>query len=150
MTTNATVARRLYLLQLSTTTIPLPTGPLHMGSACYLVVTADGQHVLIDSGMPDDVPPVPGTPPSESKINVLQHLAELGLRPDDIDILICTHFDVDHAGYHHAFTSAELVVQREHYQQARDGHPRYEIARAHWDHLGLCYRMADGDSELLP
>jgi N-acyl homoserine lactone hydrolase len=34
------------------------------------------------------------------------------LHAADIDTLICTHFDIDHAGYHDAFTNAELVVQR--------------------------------------
>ncbi len=150
MTTNTTVAQRLYLFQLSTTTILLPTGPLHMGSACYLIETTDGKRVLVDSGMPEDFPPVPETPPSENKKNVLEHLSDLKLRPDDIDILICTHFDVDHAGYHDAFMNAELVVQREHYQQARGGHPRYAVARTHWDHPALRYRMVDGDAELMP
>lgn len=150
MTTNTSVARKLYLLQLSTTSLPLPTGTLQLGSACYLVETADGQHVLIDSGMPEDVPPGPGTSPAENQKSVIQHLTELGLRAEDIDILICTHFDVDHAGYHDAFTRAEPIVQREHYQLARSGHPRYVAARAHWDHPALRYRMVDGDTQLLP
>ncbi|GHO44921.1 hypothetical protein KSX_30840 [Ktedonospora formicarum] len=77
------------------------------------------------------------------------HLAGLDLHPDDIDTLICTHFDVDHAGYHDAFTQAELVVQRSHYELAKSGHPRYAAARAHWDHPALRYRLVDGDTELL-
>jgi len=150
MTTYATTARKLYLLQLSTTTLPLPTGPMHLGSACYLIETTDGRHVLIDTGMPDGVPPLPGTPSAENKKNVLEHLADLSLRPSDVDILVCTHFDVDHAGHHDHFTNAECVVQREHYQLARNGHPRYAPARAHWDHSALRYRTVDGDTELLP
>jgi N-acyl homoserine lactone hydrolase len=81
---------------------------------------------------------------------VLEHLADLGLQPDDIELLICTHFDVDHAGYHDAFTRTELVVQRRHYELARGGHPRFAPARAHWDHPGLRYRLIDGDAEILP
>jgi N-acyl homoserine lactone hydrolase len=72
------------------------------------------------------------------------------LRLADIDILICTHFDVDHAGYHDSFPNAELIVQREHYELARNGHPRFALARAHWDHPALRYRLVDGDTELLP
>jgi N-acyl homoserine lactone hydrolase len=89
-------------------------------------------------------------PPAENEKNVLDHLADLGLGPDDIEILICTHFDVDHAGYHDAFARAELVVQREHYTLARSGHPRFATARAHWDHPALRYRLIDGDTEILP
>jgi N-acyl homoserine lactone hydrolase len=81
---------------------------------------------------------------------VIEQLADLGLRPDDTDLLVCTHFDVDHAGYHDAFTKAELIVQREHYALARSGHARFAAARAHWDHPALRYRLVDGGTELLP
>jgi N-acyl homoserine lactone hydrolase len=148
---NDNAPQRLYLLQLSTSTLPVATGQtLEMVSGCYLVETAEGWHILIDSGLPAEAPVPPGTPPLEHEKNVLEHLADLGLRPDDIDMLICTHFDVDHAGYHDAFTRAELIVQRTHYELARSGHPRYAAARAHWDHPGLRYRLIDGDVEILP
>ena len=143
--------QRLYLMQLSTTTIPLPAGQgLALSSGCYLVQTSDQKNILIDSGLPADYAPPPGTPPAENEKNVLEHLAGLGLHPDDIDLLICTHFDVDHAGYHDAFPHSELIVQRKHYELARSGHPRFASARAHWDHPALRYRLVDGDTELLP
>jgi N-acyl homoserine lactone hydrolase len=151
MITNTAAPQKLHLLQLSTSTIPLPAGrTLEMVSGCYLVETGDGQHILIDSGLPADVPLPPGTPPAEHERNVIEHLADLGLHPDAIDILICTHFDIDHAGYHDAFTKAELIVQRKHYELARSGHPRFAGARPHWDHPALRYRLIDGDTELLP
>ena len=144
------VPKRLYLFRLSTTTIPLPAGQtLEMSSGCYLIETNDGKHILIDTGMaPDAVRPA--GPPSTNEKNVLEHLNDLNLRPQDIDVLICTHFDVDHTGYHDHFQRAELVVQREHYTLARNGHPRFAAARKHWDHPGLRYRLIDGDFELLP
>jgi N-acyl homoserine lactone hydrolase len=148
--TTATTLKKLYLFRLSTTAIPLPAGQtLEMSSGCYLVETVDNKRILIDSGMALDAPLSPA-PPSTNEKNVLKHLAELNLRPPDIDILICTHFDVDHAGYHDAFTNAEFIVQREHYTLARNGHPRFATARAHWDHPALRYRLVDGDTELLP
>ncbi len=151
MTMSNASPQRLYLMQLSTTTIPLTAGQgLAMSSGCYLVQTGDGKNILIDSGLPADYTPPPGTPPAENEKNVLEHLAGLGLHPDDIDLLICTHFDVDHAGYHDAFLKAELIVQRKHYELARSGHPRFAPARAHWDHPALRYRLIEGDTELLP
>ena len=150
MTGSDTTMQRLYLLQLSTTTVPLGAErKLEMISGCYLVQTSDGKNILIDSGLPADYAQQ-GMPPARNKKNVLEHLAELGLQPNDIDILICTHFDVDHVGYNDAFTRAELIVQRSHYELARGGHPRYADARAHWDHPTLRYRLIDGDLELLP
>ena len=142
--------KRLYLLQLSTTSIPVPSGTLEMVSAAYLVQMSDGKNILIDTGLPSDYAPLQGTPPSENKSNVIEQLAALGLHPDDIDILICTHFDVDHVGYNDSFTKAELIAPRIQYELARSGHARYAIARAHWDHPALHYRLIDGDTELLP
>jgi N-acyl homoserine lactone hydrolase len=146
--TIAAAPKRLYLFQLSTTLIPLPGGQtLQMSSGCYLIETLDNKRFLIDSGMAPDAPPSPA-PPATNEKNVLQHLAQLNLRPQDIDTLICTHFDVDHAGYHDHFSSAELIVQREHYTLARGGHPRFAAARPHWDHSALRYRRIDGDTDL--
>ncbi len=149
--TEASRPARLYLMQLSTTDVPLLTGEmLPMVCVCYLVVTSDGKHILIDTGFPPDVPHPAGAPHPQNEKSVIEHLAELGLKPDDIDILICTHFDVDHVGYNDAFPQAEIVVQREQYEAARSGNLRYAAARAHWDHPALHYRLVDGDLELLP
>jgi N-acyl homoserine lactone hydrolase len=151
MEINTSIPQKLYLMQLSTTNVPLAAQrTLKMVSGCYLVETSNGKHILIDSGSPADFSLPPGSPPAENEKNVIEHLSDLGLQPDDIDILICTHFDVDHAGYHDVFTQAELVVQREHYVLAQSGHPRFAAARAHWDHPDLRYRLIDGDTELLP
>ncbi len=149
MSASNAMPQRLYLMQLATSAFPTtPPTPASMG--CYLVQMSDGTNVLIDSGLPADHTPPPEAPPSENEKNVLEHLTELGLSPDDIKFVICTHFDVDHAGYHDAFRNAEFIVQREHYELARNGHPRFAGARAHWDHPALRYRLIDGDTEFLP
>src|ERR1700674_1049756 len=103
MATNSSAPAKLYLLRLSTTTVPTAAGAMNLVLGCYLVETSDGKHILIDSGYPADVPPPPGTGPAENVRSVIEHLGELGLAPDDVDLLICTHFDVDHVGYHDAF-----------------------------------------------
>jgi N-acyl homoserine lactone hydrolase len=151
MTEISATPQRLYLMQLGTATMPLATGQtLKMVRVCYLVQTGDGKNFLIDSGLPAEYQPPPGMPATEQGKNVIEQLADLGLRPDNIDLLISTHFDVDHAGYHDAFPQAEHIVQRHHYELARSGHPRFAPARAHWDHPSLRYRLIDGDTELLP
>jgi len=150
MTTKTSTPQKLYLLQLSTSTIPLAPGrTMEMVCGCYLIDTNDRRCILIDSGMAADAGPH-GGPPAKNEKNVIEWLTHLGLCPDDIDTLVCTHFDVDHAGYHDAFTKAEFIVQREHYALARNGEPRFAAARAHWDHPALRYRLIDGDTELLP
>lgn len=143
------IPTRLYLMQLGTSFIPTKPDPTPGSAGCYLIQTSDSRNILIDSGLPPEYTP-PGSPPIENAKDVLTHLADLKLCPSDIDFVICTHFDVDHAGYHDAFAGAEFVVQREHYELARSGDPRFAGARSHWDNPALRYRLVGGDTELLP
>jgi len=143
--------QRLYLFQLSTSDVPVGAGRiLPMVAACYLVQMSDGRNILVDSGMPADYQGPAGMPAAENQKNVLEHLAEIGLTPDLIHIVIATHFDVDHAGYHDSFPQAEFIVQRSHYELAKAGDARFAEARAHWDHPALKYRLVEGDVEMLP
>jgi len=111
VTTNKTdnsTPQKLYLLQLSATTVPIAPGrSLEMVLGCYLIQTNDAKNILIDTGIAPDAPLPPGAPQSQNhrrnETNVIEQLAALSLRPADIDILICTHFDMDHAGYNDAF-----------------------------------------------
>lgn len=141
--------QKLFLMQLSATTVPLGEGrTMEMSMGCYLIETAD-RHILIDSGIAPDARPA-NAPTIRGETNVIDQLTTLGVPPDDIDTVICTHFDLDHAGYHDRFTKAEFVVQRSHYELGRSGHPRLAKARAHWDQPTLRYRLVDGDTEILP
>ena len=144
MTTSSSVVERLYLIQVATS----PSVP------CYLVQTSDGKNILIDSGLPSKMPegfqPPPNMPPIVLGKNVIEQLAGLGIQPGDINVLVATHFDMDHAGNLDAFPNAEVVVQRPHYELARGGHPRFAGSRPHWDHPDVHYRFVDGDTELVP
>jgi N-acyl homoserine lactone hydrolase len=121
-----------------------------MSLGCYLIQTNDAKNILIDTGIGPDAPLPPGTPRGRNASNVIEQLAALNLRAGDIDTVICTHFDMDHAGYNDAFLHAEHIVQREHYELACSGYQRLAHARSHWDHPSLRYRLVDGDTELLP
>lgn len=137
--------QRLYLMQVAT----IYAGDQAVPVPCYLIQLRDGTNILIDSGFPDDAE---SWPEMEITIDrgVVAYLADLGLRPDDIDIVICTHLDPDHAGQHAAFTRAEFVIQREHDALARGGDPRFDAARPLWDNPAVRFRLVDGDTELLP
>ncbi len=122
----------------------------------YLIRTDDGINVLIDTGFSSEMIAASqqsGTTEQYIRdvVPITDHLAALGLAPADIHYLIATHFDPDHAGEHDAFPNAEIVVQRAHYQMAKEGADRrYAMNQAHWDAPGLRYRFVDGDTELLP
>jgi N-acyl homoserine lactone hydrolase len=77
-------------------------------------------------------------------------LASIGLKPDDIDTVISTHYDIDHAGRHAAFTKAQYIVQRVHHVEAVAGNPRFAPLRTEWDQPMERIRLVDGDTELLP
>src|SRR5260370_10047102 len=100
MTMISETPQRLYLIQLGTSTVPGVGRTLEMVLGCYLVETNDGRHILIDSGLPADVPLPPMAVPSAQGKDVIEHLADLGLRPYHIGILLCTRFDPDHHWYH--------------------------------------------------
>jgi N-acyl homoserine lactone hydrolase len=144
MTTNNAAPQRLYLMQVA----------ISMVAPCYLVQTGDGKNILIDSGLPLQMPGgfqlPPNVAPPVLGESVITQLAKIGIQPADIDILVATHFDMDHAGNHDAFTNAEVVVQRSHYELAKSGYPRFARSRSHWDHPALRYRLVDGDTELVP
>jgi N-acyl homoserine lactone hydrolase len=134
-------AKRLYLMQVGS--MPEYQIPI----VCYLVQTGDGKNVLIDSGLPEIIPD--DALEFENGQDVIEQLASLGLTPDDIDTVISTHYDGDHAGRHAAFTRAQYVVQRAHHLVAA-GNPRYAAIRPQWDQPLERIRLVDGDTELLP
>lgn len=140
---------RLYLLDLGT------MQPGHIPVPGYLIQTDDGTNVLVDTGWPRSFVDHPQHPPNltvevKPEDTVLSRLSCIGLGPSDIDLLVCSHLDDDHSGNHDLFSAAELIVQREQYDVARKGHPRFAANRPSWDHPSLRYRVVAGDVELVP
>jgi N-acyl homoserine lactone hydrolase len=114
---------------------------------CYLVQTDDGRNILIDSGLPESMPE--GESDFVNGQDVIEQLAMIGLQPDDIDTVISTHYDIDHAGRHATFTKAQYVVQRAHHLDAASN-PRFAAIRPQWDQPSARIRFVDGDTEFLP
>jgi N-acyl homoserine lactone hydrolase len=114
---------------------------------CYLVQTNDGKNILIDSGLPQPIPEEASD--FKNGRDVIQQLAGIGLQPDDIDTVVSTHYDIDHAGRHAAFARAQFVVQRAHHLDAASN-PRFAPLRDQWDQPAERIRLIDGDTELLP
>jgi N-acyl homoserine lactone hydrolase len=133
--------QRLYLMQVGS--MPEYQIPI----VCYLVQTDDGKNILIDSGLPETMPE--GETDFENGQDVIQQLARIGLKPDDIDTVISTHYDIDHAGRHASFTQAQYIVQRVHHLDAASN-PRFAANRPQWDQPITRIRLIDGDTELLP
>jgi N-acyl homoserine lactone hydrolase len=125
----------------------------------YLIETDDGRHILVDSGMhrkhiADPEATFRGTEFAKAltvlmrpEDDIVNRLAELELTPDDIDILVSTHFHFDHAGNNGDFGKARIVVQREAYDYARS-HPG-AFPDDIWNLPNLSYELIDGDVELV-
>ncbi len=133
--------QRLYLMQVG----DMPEYQIPI--VCYLVQTGDGKNILIDTGLPEIMPE--GETDFENGQDIIVQLASLGLKPDDIDTVISTHYDIDHAGRHAAFTKAQYVVQRVHHVDAATN-PRFAANRPQWDQPMDRIRLVDGDTQLLP
>ncbi|MAS32542.1 MAG: MBL fold metallo-hydrolase [Anaerolineaceae bacterium] len=133
--------KRLYLMQVGS----MPEYQIPV--VCYLVQTGDGRNILIDSGLPEIIPE--DSQEFENGQDVIEQLARIGLKPHDIDMVISTHYDGDHAGRHAAFTKAQYIVQRVHHLDAGTN-PRYASIRPEWDQPMERIRLVDGDTKLLP
>ena len=151
-------AHELYLLHLGQLGLPdAETGETHFAQVPgYLIRTAEGRTVLVDTGNPVAVIGQPTAAPwwdhpndTRPQDDLVPRLAELGLAPGDVDLLISTHFDFDHCGRHDAFagTGITSLVQREHLAAARDD-PRCDSAL--WDIPSIAYTPVEGDVELEP
>lgn len=153
MITSVSGPQRLYLMQVATITV----GPFTLPVPCYLIQTRDGKNILIDSGFPrtekteevrEDA--VGRSLVIEHRKDVVEQLAMIGVRPSDIDLLICTHYDVDHAGNNAAFPNARFVAQRLQHEVASAGDPRFADVRSQWDQPLSRYQLVDGDMQMLP
>lgn len=136
-----TTLKRLYIMQVGT--MPEYQIPI----LCYLVQTEDGKNILIDTGLPEIIPA--DSSDFENGVDVIKQLANLGLQPEDIDMVISSHYDGDHAGRHASFTKAQYVVQQAHHTDALNN-PRFASIRSQWDQPVERIRMVDGDTQLLP
>jgi len=133
--------KRLYLMQVGI--MPEYQIPI----VCYLAETDGGKNILIDTGLPELIP-AEGSD-FENGQDVIAQLASIDLQPDDIDTVISTHYDLDHAGRHAQFTQAQYVVQRAHHLDAATN-PRFAANKPEWDQPMERIRLVDGDTLLLP
>jgi glyoxylase-like metal-dependent hydrolase (beta-lactamase superfamily II) len=77
--------------------------------------------------------------------DVVSQLAILGVRADDIQYVVTSHFHFDHCGCNTSFPRATFLVQRAEMELARSERSRYNPKD--WDHP-LDYRLIDGELDL--
>src|SRR6476661_4461170 len=82
--------QRLYLMQVG----HMPDYGIPI--VCYLVQMGDGKNILIDTGLPAIMPE--GETEFENAQDVIEKLASIGLRPEILNTVISTHYDIDMLG----------------------------------------------------
>lgn len=125
----------------------------------YLIQTG-GQIILVDTGMPDScyngdprvlAEPGEGDPPAFVPLggatdSITGQLAALGLRPEDVTLVVSTHLHFDHCGGTSHFTHCPVLIQRAELDGAR--------AEGHADDWrlppGVRYQTVEGDHTLAP
>lgn len=95
---------------------PGASGPGHLTVTCYLFKHARGW-VLFDTGVGDAIFDMPNGQKSRAgvwtvKKTLTSQLAELGLKPADINYVALSHSHGDHVGNLGLFSQATLVVQK--------------------------------------
>ncbi|MQA08950.1 MAG: MBL fold metallo-hydrolase [Pseudonocardiaceae bacterium] len=154
---------RLYVLTCGWAEIDVDTympmeperGPTYMSPITAFLITGP-KNTLVDTGIAIEHVTDPwsrtGGPAMTVRMRqedgIVPRLAEVGLRPNDIDLVITTHFDCDHCGGHRYFPKARHVVQRE--QLAFAANTPDRCPAADWSDCGIEYEALDGDTELLP
>ncbi len=79
----------------------------------------------------------------EDADGVVSRLASLGVRPDDIAVVVNSHLHFDHAGNNGAFPKATFIVQADHLAFAK-GKPNFP--GVYWDIAELTYVPVSGRS----
>lgn len=76
---------------------------------------------------------------------IVARLAEVGVRPDDVAVVVNSHLHFDHAGNNGAFPRATFVVQADHLAHAR-GKPTFP--GVYWDIPELTYVPTAGRARI--
>lgn len=142
---------KLYLFELGRFIYPDIPQPIPVPG--YLIQTDNGRNILVDTGFPEKFihhPPVPESAAMDMRSGefIVDHLATIGLTPNDIDILVLSHFNIDHAGNLLPFMNAELIVQRQQYLTAKGSHPRFVSTQDQWDNPLIRFRLVEGDVQI--
>ena len=89
-------------------------------------------------------------------MSIVEQLAALGYKPEEIDIIVFTHLHWDHCFYMEKFTNAKFYVNKKEYEFAMNPIPLYfksyeapelGITRPF---EGIAMNLVEGDTEIMP
>lgn len=125
--------------------------------AAVLLATDEG-YVLYDTGFhpealvtPEKVlgPHAQGVTLKEEDI-IVNRLASLSVKAEEIKYVINSHLHFDHTGGNHLFKNARFMVQRAEYQYAFNPDPFLKSPYITGNFANIQYDLIDGSTEILP
>jgi len=155
---------------------PLNTGWTHVDKGLYLtyhrnvgqkvdipvgafLIEGGDQLVLVDTGMADTERankyhhPGDHQEPGQA---IHENLAAIGIKPEDIDLVIFTHLHWDHTSNMKRFINARFVAHRREYEFALNPIPLYYKSYEHpilgieRPFEGVKFELVDGEEEIVP
>lgn len=108
-----------------------------------------GHKIIVDTGgpLPDGIKWQPYSR-SESE-NLDRALLDLGVSPEDIDIVILTHLHWDHASNNQLFPKARFIAQKKEYDYLIAPEPEVKSGYEPDLVLQTKYELVDGDSDVV-
>jgi len=105
--------------------------------------------ILVDAGGPAETFTRRGFP-ARNIASPAEALKKVGLSPEEIDLVICTHLHYDHIEFGYMYKNAKFVVQRAELEAALDPHPIQKASYIPKEMLkGLNFEVVEGDSQIV-
>ena len=77
-------------------------------------------------------------------------LKRVGVSPEEVDLIICTHLHIDHIEFGHLYKNAKFIVQAAELEGASNPHPAQAPQRLPKGTLeGLNFQVIKGDTQIL-
>jgi len=115
-----------------------------------LLIQTDSDNILIDTGIGDLPEKYNQYYKADRSQTLINSLAEIGLTPDDISIVINTHLHVDHCGNNRIFRDAKFIVQNSELEYAYNPH-RFQKGGYIKDMFeDIKFNTISGNHEVLP
>lgn len=127
---------------------------MNFGTSCTLIcyvwyIEGSQPKTLVDTGARAFMFMERGAPATDL-VSVEDGLMKLGLKPEDIEIIIVTHLHFDHIALGYLYKKAKFIVQKRELDYARNPHPLDAAIydRSHYEGLNL--EVIDGQREIIP
>jgi len=118
-------------------------------SYCWYIEGAD-KHILVDTATEAELAMSYRGFPAEKIMSFDEALAKVGLKPEDVDIVIQTHLDWDHCANTQRCKNAKVLVQEDELRFALAPHPLTGLSYKKDLLIGVNFQLINGYYEVAP